>query len=748
MVPVQGLKAYRAHALIQRSATRLSMTALFTTVCVLSGCKPFVDWSANKVYASLSEPWESEAPRTFTSYPSSPTTQAIIGAGGRSLDCSIPSWADIAFRRPSSQLSDVRLRFRQACVLHDFCYRHGLATYGYTQNDCDVMLQQSSYRLCRQVFAKDSTDSPGKPSSDNPFSFCETEAKKVLLGVALGGAGSYMGPDRSTYFEYDPMPYAADDYVIARAVPPGSHAGAPAADMGIRTFYFKRNTVTMSALVERDGLASTWNTPNVVPFPDRRIATPPQWAHSPGAPMLASVARDNFANTSVRVFKFLYDSPSPDSPFVIESCDPQKGMQCSQVGDVSVSKLAVVGQRAGLLSLSHRGCLPPRGNKTCPGVTPELVWQDFGSPNVERPYQFDTRSVQGNARFLQHDFLLENDATGSATHAWVLARGITVTPDGHDYAESVAGSATPCSNAVADYRECVAVTRQELKPGGTVERSVIRAREKNEPLSVIRLADGSPLLVGLEWDDTDFDRVVAGKLPRSAPAFRYWSVADALEHGSAGHTAPLPDETKDGFMDMPATIANVSGTGQPILVLTRINAAAREETGSAQEQAKTDTARTFDDEHATIEVLVARIDGGAGKTVGVTQTGRAYCSINLRDQLFLQDSRGARMITEHANRSYDQPATSTIKVGSAEWRKGLLELAQRWKMSQVLVSESPDDNAAELMLVTIVFKGFTDMSVQLRLHTNANEARFSAQRGGKRFASCGEGKAPPLAPAN
>ena len=39
-------------------------------------------------------------------------------------------------------------RFRQACVFHDLCYRHGLATYGYNQNDCDRILQNAAFRLC------------------------------------------------------------------------------------------------------------------------------------------------------------------------------------------------------------------------------------------------------------------------------------------------------------------------------------------------------------------------------------------------------------------------------------------------------------------------------------------------------------------------------------------------------------------------------------------------------------------------
>ncbi|SAK53836.1 hypothetical protein AWB77_01472 [Caballeronia fortuita] len=717
---------------------------IIACMSTLSACQPIADWTAGKIYASLSEPWESEAPRTFTSYPSSPETQAIIGAGGRSLDCSIPSWADVAFRTPSNSLSDVRLRFRQACVNHDFCYRHGFATYGYSQNDCDMMLQQSSYRLCRQVFQRDSVSKQsGAATKEKPFAFCEAEARKVLLGVALGGAGSYMGAGRSTYFEYDPMPSVADDYVVARAVPAKPQAQGSPIDMGIRTFYIKRNSVVMSALRDLNGMTIRAETSKSTVFPDQRIATPPQWVRTPGAATLASVARDNFADTSVAVYTFDYSTPFDGHPFGIRRCgaDGGSGLRCLDMdADASVSKLVLLDDGIGLLSLSHRIGIPLQGSpKKLSGVTPTIILQHLAGPSEPEILRLDSRTVSANARFLQHDVLLESDANGKSTHAWVLARGMTVTMDGkhfeqtdeHEHAASTASS--PCDDAVRNYRTCVAVARQELKAGGKVQLFAISPSEKNEPLNIIRLADGSAALVGLEWSADDFDRVINHKVPKDAARFRFWIPTNDGNLSEAGFTASLPDETRAGFLEMPAIVMNVHGVREPLLILTRVTALVDEDEANAE------AANSRRLQLAHLETVISKIEGGSGKPLRVSRLGSAHCSIRIGDQLLLKDVTGARRIRQHANRAYDRSADATIESGTPAWRRGLLELGQRWKMSQIVASDPYEEAPSQTIALTAVFNGFTDMSIQMRLRIDEASAKFDRQLGGKGFADCEAG---------
>ena len=117
------------------------------------------------------------------------TLSESFGGRGEGLDCSIPWFAKRIF--PQYFLGDkpspVTRRFHQACVFHDLCYRHGLATYGYSQADCDLMLQEQAFRICSYL--------PSKKGDQS----CQLDAKKVLAGVTLGGARSYRNWEQSTF---------------------------------------------------------------------------------------------------------------------------------------------------------------------------------------------------------------------------------------------------------------------------------------------------------------------------------------------------------------------------------------------------------------------------------------------------------------------------------------------------------------------------------------------------------------------
>jgi hypothetical protein len=52
---------------------------------------------------------------------------------GEPVGCSIPA----VVTEVSSYHAEYGEQFRPACVRHDYCYRHGHATYGYDQRSCD-----------------------------------------------------------------------------------------------------------------------------------------------------------------------------------------------------------------------------------------------------------------------------------------------------------------------------------------------------------------------------------------------------------------------------------------------------------------------------------------------------------------------------------------------------------------------------------------------------------------------------------
>jgi hypothetical protein len=149
-----------------------------------------------------------------------------LAGRGEGLDCSLPPAVHAAFSRRTpggGKVDRVELLFRQACVAHDLCYRHGAATYGYSQNTCDMMLSESSFRICRQVFKAPN--------------WCRDQVRKVLGGVVLGGSASYRGilppagwhPPKgddgsaigqvvSTVAEYDPQPSGNADFALPRYI--------------------------------------------------------------------------------------------------------------------------------------------------------------------------------------------------------------------------------------------------------------------------------------------------------------------------------------------------------------------------------------------------------------------------------------------------------------------------------------------------------------------------------------------------
>ncbi|AUX78710.1 hypothetical protein [Sinorhizobium fredii] len=185
---------------------------------------------ADKVLANAAMPTEKEMPPTSGQIPFSSADIQIIGGRGEGLSCSLPRLlADLAF--PQKEGRDaIGLQMRQACATHDYCYRHGAATYGYTQADCDFLLQEHAFRLCYFIERREpGSDMEAKQSK------CIRDARLVTLGVRAGGSDSFrpLNPSvdalsqglenkagldgrASTYFEFDPYPVRSLSYAVYR----------------------------------------------------------------------------------------------------------------------------------------------------------------------------------------------------------------------------------------------------------------------------------------------------------------------------------------------------------------------------------------------------------------------------------------------------------------------------------------------------------------------------------------------------
>jgi hypothetical protein len=166
----------------------------------------------NFIYKNVDDISDGEMPPTITSFQSGPDVVSTLGGSGEGLSCSLPTLTNMFFDKGKDAKGRRHLvlqRFRQACVFHDLCYRHGLATYGYNQNDCDTILQNQAFRLCLYFRSSKAPDAAAN---------CQTDSKLVLAGVRLGGADAYRAWDRSTYFEFDSDPSRSNRFLVSRVV--------------------------------------------------------------------------------------------------------------------------------------------------------------------------------------------------------------------------------------------------------------------------------------------------------------------------------------------------------------------------------------------------------------------------------------------------------------------------------------------------------------------------------------------------
>ena len=194
---------------MSRKVIGWSVAAIVAIVLIFNYLPSFV---ADSLYKNVDDITDGEMPATVTSFESGPDVVSTIGGSGEGLNCSLPALTNLLFDGSSDSRGRRHLvlqRFRQACVFHDLCYRHGLATYGYNQNDCDRILQNAAFRLCTYIRNGSGTGSATR---------CQTDSKMVLAGVSMGGYNAFRGWDRSTYFEFESDPFRSDGFQASRVV--------------------------------------------------------------------------------------------------------------------------------------------------------------------------------------------------------------------------------------------------------------------------------------------------------------------------------------------------------------------------------------------------------------------------------------------------------------------------------------------------------------------------------------------------
>lgn len=319
---------------------KLWLAPVLLFVMVLSGCQSLTSHIANSVYENLPGVHDDEVPPTPAPVMPSSDVIGILGGKGAGVGCSIPAAAEFLGFEKSKSMAPVSLQFRQACVYHDYCYRHGEATYGYTKEDCDFALQRFSYRLCRQI--------EGGMSHED----CETRAKKVLLGVRLFGSSSFNHGGDSSFFEFDSMPDRADAYSVSRIVKDSGGAY-------LEKFDFKDHHVTTGIYVPQ-----TKNFPgdqpeprfNTFPIQKGMIPTPPIIIATTTGEDAVSIAREKPTNTAVRFIQLAQGSQI-EKPTIKMGTGASQKKQTDPAEfdcDQSVNLSGPVDKTPSIIGFSHR----------------------------------------------------------------------------------------------------------------------------------------------------------------------------------------------------------------------------------------------------------------------------------------------------------------------------------------------------------------------------------------------------------
>lgn len=124
---------------------------------------------------------------------------AYACGNGKPLGCSVPLLATAL----SDSLGRYKDTFHDACVEHDFCYRHGAKTYGHSRELCDEQFLTNMKAQCPKLSVLrvltslvDTVSSRGS---------CLATADQMYLGVRKFGEKHFQETE-STYCEYEVAP--------------------------------------------------------------------------------------------------------------------------------------------------------------------------------------------------------------------------------------------------------------------------------------------------------------------------------------------------------------------------------------------------------------------------------------------------------------------------------------------------------------------------------------------------------------
>ena len=106
------------------------------------------------------------------------------------VGCSVPEVILVL----SEEYSDQAKKFHPACVTHDFCYRHGFATYGIAREECDDVFYEDMKKECGGPGMLGTLDVTN-------YGICQLAAQQTYAAVRRYGEPAYQ-TITSTFCDY------------------------------------------------------------------------------------------------------------------------------------------------------------------------------------------------------------------------------------------------------------------------------------------------------------------------------------------------------------------------------------------------------------------------------------------------------------------------------------------------------------------------------------------------------------------
>lgn len=109
---------------------------------------------------------------------------------GTPVGCSVPK----ALTLGSDRYGGYAARFEDACVVHDYCYRHGLVTYGESRSDCDRAFLQAMRAQCGDSLSLDLESRADCLLAAQEFYLAVRERGEARFRGQAGTSCEYRGP--------------------------------------------------------------------------------------------------------------------------------------------------------------------------------------------------------------------------------------------------------------------------------------------------------------------------------------------------------------------------------------------------------------------------------------------------------------------------------------------------------------------------------------------------------------------------